>query len=86
MADPSRYVLHLPFTAPDTAESRQYARMLARSMGRLPEVDAAGATVSDEDNQGVHSQIFRDRPLGGGGRCVLRADHEVPCAVGGVGR
>ncbi|MGX7670756.1 hypothetical protein [Plantactinospora sp. DSM 117369] len=88
MAEPSpnRYVVHVPFAAPDQTEARQYARMLARAVGRLPEVDAAEATVSAEDDQGVQSRLFCDRLLAGGRRCVLRADHEVPCAVVESGR
>ncbi|GIG86645.1 hypothetical protein [Plantactinospora endophytica] len=81
MAGPSRFVVHVPFTAPDRAEARQYARMLARVLGRLPEVDPAEATVSPEDDQSVHSRLFCDRLLSGGHRCALRAEHEAPCAV-----
>ncbi|WP_323373390.1 hypothetical protein [Plantactinospora alkalitolerans] len=81
MKEPDRYVVHVPFTAPDLTRARQFARMVARSTARLPEVDAAEATVSAEDNQVVQSRLFCDRLLDKGRRCVLRADHEVPCAI-----
>ncbi|MEO3748694.1 hypothetical protein [Plantactinospora sp. B5E13] len=75
-----RYVVHVPFTAPDLDAARQLGRTLARTLDRLPQVDAAEATVSAEDAQGVQSRLFCDRLLGGGRRCVLRAEHDVPCA------
>ncbi|MEO3926034.1 hypothetical protein ABGB07_19505 [Micromonosporaceae bacterium B7E4] len=78
MAD--RYVVHVPFTAPDPDTARQEARMLARTLGRLPQVDQAEATVSAEDDQAVQSRLFCDRLLAAGRRCALRAEHEVPCA------
>ncbi|MFC6017040.1 hypothetical protein ACFP2T_12595 [Plantactinospora solaniradicis] len=86
MGEPDRYVLHVPFTAPDPTRARQFARMVARSTARLPEVDAAEATVSAEDDQVVQSRLSRDRMLDNGRRCVLRADHAVPCAVVEPGR
>lgn len=77
-----RYVVHLPFTAPDVDAARQFARMAARTLGGLPEVDVAEATVSVGDDQVVQSRLFCDRLLDKGRRCVLRAEHEVPCASG----
>lgn len=81
-----RYVVHVPFTAPDETSARQFGRMLARTLGRFPQVDTAEATVSAEDNQGVQSRLFCDRLLTGGRRCVLRAEHEVPCTSGAADR
>lgn len=86
MAERRRYVVHVSFVAPDLTVARQFARMLARSIGRLPEVDEAEATVSVEDDQTVRSRLFCDRLLAKGQRCVLRADHEVPCGVVESGR
>jgi hypothetical protein len=77
MAD--RYVVHLTFTASDADTARQFARMAARTLGRLPEVDVAEATVSVEDDQLVQSRLFCDRLLDNGRCCVLRAEHPVPC-------
>lgn len=78
----SRFVAHLPFTAATLAEAKQYARMLARTIGgELPEVDVAEATVSVEGDSTVHYRLICDRRLDDGRRCVLRADHEVPCAA-----
>ncbi|MEO3743034.1 hypothetical protein [Plantactinospora sp. B5E13] len=76
-----RYVVHVPFAAPDPTVARMLARTAARSLARLPQVDVAEATVSAEDNQGVQSRLFCDRLLGGGRRCALRAEHETPCAA-----
>lgn len=81
-----RYVVHVPFAAPDLTTARQVARMLARTLGRLAEVDEAGATVSTEDDQTVQSRLFCARPIGGGRRCALRAEHAVPCASVELGR
>ena len=79
MGEAGRFVVHVPFSAPDLTEARRFARMVARSVAHLSEVDEAEATVSEEDNQTVHSRLFCDRLLDGGRRCVLRADHDVPC-------
>jgi len=81
-----RYVVHVPFTVPDESAARRLGRMLARTLGRFPQVDVGEATVSAEDQQGVQSRLFCDRLLGGGRRCVLRAEHEVPCAGGEAAR
>ncbi|MDG4785688.1 hypothetical protein O7626_40885 [Micromonospora sp. WMMD1102] len=75
-----RYVVHVPFTAPDQDAARRTARLLARTLGQQPQVDQAEATVSAEDDQIVQSRLFCDRLLGAGRRCALRAEHEVPCA------
>lgn len=80
-AEPARFVAHLPFTAPDLSEAKQYARMLARTLDNLPEVDAAEATVSEEGNPAIHYRLICDRRLDNGRRCVLRADHQVPCTA-----
>jgi len=74
-----RYVLHLPFTVADEPAARRLARLLARVLSQFPQVDAGEATVSPEDRQGVQSRLFCDRLLGGGRRCVLPAEHVVPC-------
>ena len=83
MGEAGRFVVHVPFTAPDLTEARQFARTVTRSVAHLSEVDAAEATVSAEDDQSVHSRLFCDRLLDGGRRCVLPADHEALCAVRG---
>lgn len=77
----SRFVAHLPFTAPDLSGAKRYARMLARTLEALPEVDAPGATVSHEGEPHIHHQLICDRRLDNNRRCVLRADHETPCAA-----
>ncbi|WP_091435821.1 hypothetical protein [Micromonospora yangpuensis] len=46
-----------------------------------PGVDAAGATVSAEDDQSVQHWVYCDRPLSGRQRCLLRVDHLDPCAA-----
>ncbi len=86
MAGSERYVVHLPFTAPDLDRARQFARTLARSVSFLTEVDVPESTVSAEDDQSVQSRLFCDRLLDNGRRCVLRAEHEVPCASRAVNR
>ncbi|RZT83057.1 hypothetical protein EV382_6377 [Micromonospora violae] len=70
---------HLPFTAADLPAAQQFAGMLARSLGFLPEVDAGEITVSAEDAQGVRHRVFCDLPLDGGRRCVRRVDHGGDC-------
>ncbi|RGC65425.1 hypothetical protein C5N14_28525 [Micromonospora sp. MW-13] len=47
----------------------------------LPHADPGETTVSAEDDQNVRHRVFCDRRVpGGGGRCLLRADHDGPCA------
>lgn len=78
---PARYVARLPFTAVDLNAAKRYARMLARSLESLPEVDVAEATVSREGDPAIEYRLICDRRLDGGRRCVLRADHETPCST-----
>lgn len=80
-AEQTRFVAHLPFTAPDLDQAKQYARMLARTLEDLPEVDAAEATVSEEGDPSIHYRLICDRRLDDGRRCVLRADHDTPCTA-----
>jgi hypothetical protein len=80
-AGQSRFVIHLPVNAPDLARARILARTAVRSLAFLSELDAGETTVSEEDDQGVRHRIFCDRLLDGGRRCVLRAEHETPCAA-----
>lgn len=77
----ARFVAHLPFTAADLAAAKRYARMLARTLECLPAVDAAETTVSEEGDPSIHYRLICDRKLDDGRRCVLRADHETPCAA-----
>ncbi|WP_320067262.1 hypothetical protein [Micromonospora sp. RTGN7] len=77
----SRYVIHLPVTAADLARAKILARTAVRSLAIVTRVDPGETTVSTEDNQGVRHRVFCDRRLDGGRRCVLRADHETPCAA-----
>ena len=57
------------------------ARTAARSLAFLAHVDPGETTVSAEDDQGVRHRVFCDNRLDSGRRCVLRADHETPCAA-----
>ena len=80
-SDPARFVIHLPITVPDLARARIMARTATRSLAFLAAIDPGEVTVSEEDNQGVRYRVFCDRLLDDGRRCVLRAEHETPCAA-----
>ncbi|SCL41076.1 hypothetical protein GA0074692_6130 [Micromonospora pallida] len=73
-----RFVIHLPVQARDLAGAVRLARVVARWASILPYADPEEATVSYEDEQGVHHRVFCDTRLPGG-RCLLRADHDGPC-------
>ncbi|HEY0700325.1 MAG TPA: hypothetical protein VGD43_21285 [Micromonospora sp.] len=73
-------MIHLPVVAGDLPTAVRLARLVARSVSFLPSVDPGETTVSVEDDQGVRHRVFCDRRLPGGRRCVLRADHDGPCA------
>ncbi|MEW2384445.1 hypothetical protein AB0873_20460 [Micromonospora sp. NPDC047707] len=76
-----RWVIHLPVTAPDLHRARIFARTAARVLARLSaRVEPGGVTVSAEDQQCVRHWVFCDRPLPGGARCALPADHLPPCS------
>jgi hypothetical protein len=76
-----RWVIHLPVTAPDLHRARIFARTAARVLAQLSaRVEPGGVTVSAEDQQCVRHWVFCDRPLSGGGRCVLPVDHTSACA------
>ncbi|WP_326560745.1 hypothetical protein [Micromonospora sp. NBC_01796] len=80
MADRERFVVRLPILARDLAGAQRLARVVGRSLRLLPLVDPGEITVSYEDEQRVHHRVFCDRLLGAGRRCLLRADHDGPCA------
>ncbi|MFC7548970.1 hypothetical protein [Plantactinospora sp. GCM10030261] len=75
-----RYVVHLPFTASDLPAAVRFARVLARWVARLSQVEPGGTTVSEEDAQHVRHWVFCDARLPGGRRCVLRHGHDGDCA------
>lgn len=75
-----RWVVHLPVIAPDLPAAQRIARVVGRWTLLLPQTDPGEITVSAEDEQGVRHRVFCDVRLPGGRRCVLRADHDGPCA------
>ncbi|WP_433529379.1 hypothetical protein ACQPYA_24195 [Micromonospora sp. CA-263727] len=75
-----RYVVHLPVVAPDLLDAQRLARVVAHWALVLPQADPGETTVSAEDEQGVRHRVFCDLRLPGGGRCLLRADHDGGCA------
>ncbi|GLY23195.1 hypothetical protein CA850_08830 [Micromonospora echinospora] len=74
-----RFVIHLPVVAGDLTGAVRLARVVARWASILPCTDPGEATVSYEDEQGVHHRVFCDTRLPGGHRCLLRAGHDGPC-------
>ncbi|MEH0845314.1 hypothetical protein V6U81_23270 [Micromonospora sp. CPCC 205711] len=79
-ADRERYVVHLPVLATDLAGATRLARVVARWASLLAATDAGETTVSAEDEQSVRHRVFCDLRMPGGRRCLLRADHDGPCA------
>ncbi|WP_405108745.1 hypothetical protein OG559_27055 [Micromonospora sp. NBC_01405] len=76
-----RYVVHLPVVAVDLAAAQRLARLVGRWLLVLPHADPGETTVSSEDDQNVRHRVFCDRRMPGGGRrCLLRAEHDGPCA------
>ncbi|GAB3795231.1 hypothetical protein [Micromonospora zhanjiangensis] len=76
-----RYVIHLPVNAATLAHARILARTAVRALTFLTPLDPGETTVSEEDAQGVRHRVYCDRPLDGGRRCVLRAEHESVCTA-----
>ncbi|MFY1701205.1 hypothetical protein ACN28G_05620 [Micromonospora sp. WMMA1923] len=52
-----RHVIHLPVAVADLTEALGLAYTVTRSLGSVPGVDAAGATVSAEDDQSVQHRV-----------------------------
>ncbi|MEV4760099.1 hypothetical protein AB0J86_34055 [Micromonospora sp. NPDC049559] len=75
-----RWVVHLPVIAADLAAAQRLARVVARGMSFLRQVDPGETTVSAEDDQGVRHRVFCDLRLPGGRRCLLGNDHDGPCS------
>jgi hypothetical protein len=75
-----RYVIHLPVVAADLTAAQRLARVVARWTVMLPQTDPGETTVSAEDAQHVRHRVFCDLLMPGGRRCLLRADHDGPCA------
>ncbi|MGW0242743.1 hypothetical protein [Micromonospora chalcea] len=80
MSPRERFVIHLPVVAGDLAGAVRLARVVARWSGVLAQADPGETTVSAEDEQGVRHRVFCDLRMGDGRRCLLRADHDGPCA------
>ncbi|MBM0237916.1 hypothetical protein JNW88_13520 [Micromonospora sp. ATA32] len=80
MAARDRYVIHLPVAAADLVAAVRLARVVARWASLLSCADPGETTVSAEDDQGVRHRAFCDLRMPGGRRCLLRADHDGPCA------
>ncbi|MEV0805942.1 hypothetical protein [Micromonospora sp. NPDC050200] len=80
MVDRERFVVHLPVLAADLAGAVRLARAVARWASLLSPADPGETTVSAEDEQGVRHRVFCDLRMPGGRRCLLRADHDGPCA------
>ncbi|WP_320064813.1 hypothetical protein [Micromonospora sp. RTGN7] len=57
---------------------------MKRSLASLPQVEAAGTTVSAEDAQHVRHWVFCDRIMPARRRCTRRAHHDGPCDPAGV--
>ncbi|PWU43867.1 hypothetical protein DLJ46_29140 [Micromonospora globispora] len=79
-ADRERFVIHLPVRAGDLGGAVRLARVVARWASLLSPADPGETTVSAEDEQGIRHRVFCDLLLPGGRRCLLRADHDGPCA------
>ncbi|WP_341717529.1 hypothetical protein QQG74_27240 [Micromonospora sp. FIMYZ51] len=77
---PQRFVIHLPVVAGDLSVAVRLARVVARWSSALAATDPGETTVSYEDEQGVRHRVFCDLRLPGNRRCLLRADHDGPCA------
>ncbi|QOC90429.1 hypothetical protein [Micromonospora craniellae] len=75
-----RFVIHVPVVAGDLGVAVRLARVLARWSSVLAAADPGETTVSAEDEQGIRHRVFCDLRLPGGRRCLLRADHDGPCA------
>ncbi|MGY0002486.1 hypothetical protein [Micromonospora sp. I033] len=73
-------VVHVPIVAADLTAAQRLARVVARWMLVLPQVEAGGTTVSAEDDQNLRHWVFCDSPMPGGRRCLLRAGHDGRCS------
>ncbi|NIL41641.1 hypothetical protein HCB17_10970 [Salinispora arenicola] len=78
--DRPRFVVHLTLHADNLAGARLLARSLARSLTFLPELVLGETTISVNGASDVHHQVFCDRLLDGGWRCLLRPDHGGDCS------
>ncbi|MGN9895020.1 hypothetical protein [Micromonospora sp. L31] len=79
--DPApHHVIHLPVAVTDLAGALRFAYALARSLTSIPQIDAAGATVSTEDSQHVRNWVFCDLIMPDRRRCLLPADHHGHCS------
>ncbi|WP_434741865.1 hypothetical protein [Micromonospora sp. SH-82] len=75
-----RYVVHLTVRVADLAAAHLLARTVSRSLAFLPELVLGETTLSEEGLPGVQHQVFCDRLVGNGRRCVLRPEHHGDCA------
>ncbi|MFI9528262.1 hypothetical protein [Micromonospora rosaria] len=78
--DCSRYVVHLTVRVADVAAAHLFARAVTRSLSFLPELVLGETTVSVEGAPSNQQQVFCDRLLGNGRRCLLRPEHHGDCA------
>ncbi|MEV6691845.1 hypothetical protein AB0M35_10315 [Micromonospora sp. NPDC051196] len=76
----ARFVVHLTVRAADLAAAHLLTRALTRSLGFLPEVVTGETTISLEGAPDVQHQVFCDRSMGRGRRCLLRPGHGGGCS------
>nr|WP_091447497.1 hypothetical protein [Micromonospora yangpuensis] len=79
-SEPSRFVVHLTVRVADLSAAHVFARAVTRSLSYLPELVLGETTLSAEGLPNVQHQVFCDRLLGNGRRCVLRPAHYGDCA------
>jgi hypothetical protein len=80
MSEP-RWVIHLPTALPTLDEAAALVGALRDSLGHVTVLDFGEATVSEEDRQGVRRQIYCNRLVTGGVRCILPDGHDHPCSA-----
>lgn len=80
LEDRPRFVVHLTVRAAGPAAAHRLARAFARSLDFVPELVTGETTVSVEGAPDVHHQVFCDRLVDVGRRCLLAPDHDGGCS------
>ncbi|QOC90088.1 hypothetical protein [Micromonospora craniellae] len=75
-----RFVVHLTLRATDLVAAHLLTRALLRSLGPPPDVILGETTISVEGAPDVQHQVFCDRRMTYGRRCLLRPDHDGGCS------
>jgi hypothetical protein len=76
----ARWVIHLPTTLTTLDAATKLVTALRDSLDHVTAIDFGDATLTEEDDQPAHYQVYCDRLLDDRSRCRRLDRHADPCS------